>query len=165
MAYLLIQSLPQVSVIHKRPVLSDIVIGKGIITSAELGENGPVEVKLAEPKSATPAGILRFSVSGNHNLGCKLSSSTVPACWLASCLAKPALLPIGTSPVSTVHMTGCDSIPDFCICCFQDPKTATIKGSTGDAPGFVPATAGFSGRSCLAAQVYFNSWLLHCQRI
>lgn len=64
-------AVSQVSVIHKRHLLSDVVIGKGTLTTAELGDNGPVEVQLSEPKSGTPAGVLRFTVSGNNNLGCK----------------------------------------------------------------------------------------------
>lgn len=61
----------QVTVVHKRPLVADKDIGKGTITLAELGENGPAEVKLTEAKSGSAAGILRFTISGNVNRDCK----------------------------------------------------------------------------------------------
>ena len=66
-------AVAQVSVVHKRIVHADVVIGKGSITLAELGENGPVQVNLTEPKSGSSAGVLTFSVTGNHNLGCRFA--------------------------------------------------------------------------------------------
>ena len=67
---------------HKRHVLSDVEIGKGTITTAELGQNGPVSVNLTETKTGTPAGTITFTVSGNNDLGCALAFTVSVASFL-----------------------------------------------------------------------------------
>ncbi|KAK9810605.1 hypothetical protein WJX73_003857 [Symbiochloris irregularis] len=64
---------------HKRHVLSNVVIGKGQLTKAELQKNGPVEVSLTEPKSGARAGTLKFTISGNPESQSKPTSGDTHA--------------------------------------------------------------------------------------
>ena len=125
--------------VHKRIVHADVVIGKGTITLAELGENGTVNVNLTEPKSGSAAGVLTFTVSGNHNLGCR-SCSCVLGYTKTVCIVAYSWQSVAHFAFGILHRVLCLMLVHGLS---ADPKTATIKGTTGDAP---PATAGFAGR-------------------